>query len=102
MKVAALATLGVLIVLPAEAAQQQRQYAVPATTCDNDGHCTTLSASTPSPGIRKVRPKAQKTLATEVQQLPQPRPVQAEFAIAVGPAATANATAAGRADVGAT
>jgi hypothetical protein len=78
MKVAALATLGVLIVLPAEAAQQQRQYAVPATTCDNDGHCTTLSASTPSPGIRKVRPKAQKTLATEVQQLPQPRPVQAE------------------------
>ncbi len=78
MKVAALAALGVFIVLPAEAAQQQRHYAVPATTCDNDGHCTTLSTNTLSPGSRKVRPKAQKTLATEVQQLPQPRPAQAE------------------------
>ncbi|MFZ3240389.1 MAG: hypothetical protein WA196_08235, partial [Pseudolabrys sp.] len=74
MKVAALAALGVLIVLPANAGQQQRQYASPATTCDNDGHCTTLASAFPA--IHKIRPKAPKAAAAVVPQLPQPRPAQ--------------------------
>ncbi|MFZ0053795.1 MAG: hypothetical protein WAL09_03090 [Pseudolabrys sp.] len=74
MKVAALAALGVFIVLPANAGQQQRQYASPATTCDNDGHCTTLASAFPA--IHKIRPKAPKAAAAVVPQLPQPRPAQ--------------------------
>jgi len=46
MKVAALVALGVLIALPAKAAERHRQPASPAVTCDNDGRCTTQSAGT--------------------------------------------------------
>ena len=40
MKVAALAALTVLIALPAEAGERQRQNNV-SPSCDNDGRCTT-------------------------------------------------------------
>ena len=39
MKVAALAALSVLIALPADAGQHQRQNNI-SPTCDNDGRCT--------------------------------------------------------------
>ena len=44
MKVAALAALSVLIALPADAGQRQRQSNF-TPSCDNDGRCTTLSAA---------------------------------------------------------
>ena len=47
MKVAALAALSVLIALPAEAGQRHRQNSV-SPSCDNDGHCTTLSVTAPT------------------------------------------------------
>jgi hypothetical protein len=43
MKAAAIAALGLLIVLPAHAGQPNRASNLP-TTCDNDGHCTTFNA----------------------------------------------------------
>ena len=77
MKVAALAALGVLVAFSAGAAQQQRQLVSPATTCDNDGHCKTASADA-APAVHRIRPRAQKTIATAVQPLPQPRPSQTD------------------------
>jgi hypothetical protein len=47
MKVAALATLSVLIAFPAEAGQRHRQDNV-SPTCDNDGRCATLNAPAPT------------------------------------------------------
>ena len=65
MKVAAVAALGVLIMLPGEAGQAHRQYALSmATTCDNDGHCATLGAIEPTPGYRKSWSEIKKTSAT--------------------------------------
>jgi len=75
MKVAALAAFGVLIAFSAGAAQQQRQFVSPATTCDNDGHCRTASAD--APAVHRIRPRPQKTIANAAQPLPQPRPSQA-------------------------
>ena len=49
MKVAALAALGILIALPAEAVQRHRQPASPAVTCDNDGRCTTSGVAVSTP-----------------------------------------------------
>ena len=47
MKVAALAALTVLIAIPlAEAGQRHLQNGLAVTTCDNDGHCTTLRRNT--------------------------------------------------------
>ena len=64
MKVAVLAALSVLIAIPlAEAAQR-----VPATTCDNDGHCATLAATRAVASPRKVRPEIKKTIATAQTQ----------------------------------
>src|SRR6478735_8635006 len=77
MKVAALAALGVLVAFSAGAAQQQRQLVSPATTCDNDGHCKTESADA-APAVHRIRPRAQKTVATATQPLPQPRPSQTD------------------------
>src|SRR6478735_2096654 len=77
MKVAALAALGVLVAFSAGAAQQQRQLVSPATTCDNDGHCKTASADA-APAVHRIRPRAQKTVATATQPLPQPRPSQTD------------------------
>lgn len=77
MKVAALAALGVLVAFSAGAAQQQRQLVSPATTCDNDGHCKTASADA-APAAHRIRPRAQKTIATAAQPLPQPRPSQTD------------------------
>ena len=47
MKVAVLATLSVLIALPAEAGQRHRQNSV-SPTCDNDGRCSTLNVTAPT------------------------------------------------------
>jgi len=65
MKVAVLAALSVLIAIPStEAGQRHLQNGVPATTCDNDGHCATLAATRPAASPRKVRPEIKKTIAT--------------------------------------
>jgi hypothetical protein len=77
MKVAALAAFFVLIAFSAGAAQQQRQFVSPATTCDNDGHCKTASADA-GPAVHRIRPKPQKTIANVLQPLPQPRPLQTD------------------------
>jgi len=61
MKVAAIAALSVLIVLPAEAGQRHQQIGTPAATCDNDGHCTTLTTKAPTPTFHSSRPKTQTT-----------------------------------------
>jgi hypothetical protein len=64
MKIAAVAAFGMLIMLPGEAELAHRQHALPrATTCDNDGHCTTLSAVEATPGYRKNRSGTKKTSA---------------------------------------
>jgi hypothetical protein len=47
VKIAALAALGVLVSLPAEAAHVSRQNRISAT-CDNDGHCTTRAGIVPT------------------------------------------------------
>ena len=47
MKVAVLATLSVLVALPAEAGQRPRQNSV-SPTCDNDGRCSTLNVTAPT------------------------------------------------------
>jgi hypothetical protein len=44
MKAAAIAALGLLIVLPVHAGQRHRATNLPTPTCDNDGHCTTFNA----------------------------------------------------------
>jgi hypothetical protein len=77
MKVAALAAFGVLIAFSAGAAQQQRQFVSPATTCDNDGHCRTASADA-APAVHRIRPRPQKTIANVALPLPQPRPSQTD------------------------
>src|SRR5262249_11191085 len=45
MKAAAIAALGLLIVLPAHAEQRHRASNLPTPTCDNDGRCTTFNAA---------------------------------------------------------
>ena len=55
MKVAAIAALSVLIMHPAQAGQRHRQNGSPMATCDNDGHCTTLSETSPALSYRKSR-----------------------------------------------
>jgi hypothetical protein len=68
MKVAALAALSVLIGLPAEAGQHHRQNGSPATTCDNDGRCTTQGATAPITSYRNSRSEPQRTTATNQHQ----------------------------------
>ncbi len=77
MKVAALVAFGILIAFSAGAAQQQRQFVSPATTCNNDGHCRTASADA-TLAVHRIRPKPQKTIANVAQPLPQPRPSQTD------------------------
>jgi hypothetical protein len=62
MKVAALAALSVLLVLPVEAGQRHRTHVSPKVTCDNDGHCTTFAAAAPVATLRRSRPKVQSTI----------------------------------------
>ena len=64
MKVAAVAALSVLIIHPAQAEQRHRQNGSPMATCDNDGHCTTLNATAPTPSYRKSRSEIKRTIAT--------------------------------------
>jgi hypothetical protein len=68
MKVAALAALTILIALPAVAGQRHRQNGSPATTCDNNGHCTTIGATAPVPSYRESRSEPQRTIATAQHQ----------------------------------
>src|SRR6476469_4203653 len=77
MKVAALAALGGLVAFYTETTQQQSQHVSPATTGDKDGHCKTASADA-APAVHRIRPRAQKTVATATQPLPQPRPSQTD------------------------
>ena len=44
MKAAAIAALGLLIVLPAHAGQRHHASNLPTPTCDNDGRCTAFNA----------------------------------------------------------
>src|SRR5215469_9804633 len=58
MKIAALATLSLLIAFPAQAGERHRQNNV-SPTCDNDGHCSTLNViAVTSNHIRKSERKA--------------------------------------------
>ena len=64
MKVAVLAALSVLIAIPlAEARQRHLQNGLAVTSCDNDGHCTTLGARMPAASAREVRPEIKKTIS---------------------------------------
>jgi len=64
MKVAAIAVLSVLTVLPAEAGQRNYQIGSQAATCDNDGHCTTLTTKASEESFHRTRSKSQTTTAT--------------------------------------
>src|SRR5262245_43408157 len=70
MKVAAIAALGILVVLPAEAGQRHRASNSPTATCDNDGRCTTLNASAPIYSDRTIRKK--EHTATAVSTIIKP------------------------------
>src|SRR5262249_47675154 len=70
MKVAALAALSVLIVLPAIAGQVHRQNGSPTATCDNDGHCTTFASAVSASSARRSRPKTQSTIAAAAAATP--------------------------------
>ena len=65
MKVAALAVLSVLIALPAEAGQRHRQ-SNGSPSCNNDGRCTTLNVTAPTPGITPSS-RARHTTTSERQ-----------------------------------
>jgi len=75
MRFAALVTLGVLVVLPADALQQ-RQYALLTPTCDNDGRCTTFRATAPMTATHDSGREI-KTTAPMPAARPQLRPLDA-------------------------
>lgn len=75
MRFAALAALGVLVALPADALQQ-RQYASLTPTCDNDGRCTTLSTIAPVSGAYDSGPEIKTTVSVPVSR-PQLRALDA-------------------------
>jgi len=87
MKVAALATLSVLIVLPAEAGKVNGQNGSPITTCDNDGHCTTFATAAAVPSPRRSRPKVQSAIAATAPASTATTPAAATHTAAI-PAAT--------------
>jgi hypothetical protein len=63
MKVATLAALSVVVVLPAEAGQRHRANVSPKVTCVNDGHCTTFAAAASVASPRRSRPKIRGAIA---------------------------------------
>lgn len=64
MKIAILAALsGLFIISVAEAGQNHRQVGSLATTCDNDGRCTTFNATASTPAARKHRRRVRRTAA---------------------------------------
>jgi Tfp pilus assembly major pilin PilA len=63
MKVAAIAALGILVVLPAEAGKRHGASNSPIATCDNDGRCTTFKAGAPIYGDRTSRTKVHNATA---------------------------------------
>src|SRR5262249_6326908 len=52
-----------LTVLPAKAGQHRHQVGSPAATCDNDGHCTTLTTKAAESSFRKGRSRIRTTIA---------------------------------------
>src|SRR5207244_7411628 len=98
MKVAALAALSVLIVLPAEAEPGHRQNGSPVATCDNDGHCTTFAAAAPTSSPRRSRPKSQSTIATPAPATGTAAPATATRTAALPAATDATAAAAAATD----
>jgi hypothetical protein len=68
MKVVALAALSVLIALPAEAAQRQRQGVSPPPACDNNGHCTTFDAAAKPAGVLRSQPDGQTIVVAPPRQ----------------------------------
>src|SRR5215813_3717426 len=90
MKVAAIAALGVLIVLPVQAAQRHGPNSSPVITCDNDGHCTTFSAGAPVASNRTIQRKTHTT--TAVATAPATTTTTATETVATTTAATAPAT----------
>ena len=75
MRLAALAALSVLVVLPADALQQ-RNYASLTPMCDNDGRCTTQSVPAPMPGADAIAPEINTTVRMPAAR-PQMRPLDA-------------------------
>ena len=61
MKVVAVAALSVLIMHPAQAGQRHHQNGSQVATCDNDGHCTTLDVTVPTPSYSKSRSEIKRT-----------------------------------------
>ena len=92
MKVAALAALIVLIALPAEAGQRNRQNVSPVVTCDNDGHCTTFNASAPVPRLRGSRLKIHDKTIDAAATPPGPGTATAATPAAAGTIAMATPT----------
>jgi hypothetical protein len=99
MKVAVLAALSVLVVLPAEAGQRHRTHVSPKVTCDNDGHCTTFAAAAPVATLRRSRPKVQSTItaapaasaaATDVPSKTAPTPEARDATVAAATDPTAS------------
>ena len=64
MKVIAVAALSALIILPAQAGERNRQNGSQVANCDNNGHCSTLRATTPTPGFSKSRSEIKRTIGT--------------------------------------
>src|SRR5262249_10769248 len=90
MKVGAIAALGVLIVLPVQAAQRHSPNASPVITCDNDGHCTTFSAAALVASNRTIQRKTPTT--TAVATAPATTTTTASKAVVTTTATTAPAT----------
>ena len=73
MKVAVLAAVTGLIMVPAAQAEQQQRHIGPQpTTCNNDGHCTTLNTTRPTPDFRKSRRQARATSGRAVDHQGSP------------------------------
>src|SRR5215467_2897120 len=66
---AAFAALIVFTMLPAEAGQRHRQAAVPAVSCDNDGHCTTRTTTAAALNSRPSKTKYTSATARHPAQV---------------------------------
>jgi hypothetical protein len=94
MKVATLAALSVLVVLPAEAGQRHRTNVTPKVTCDNDGRCTTFAAAAPVASPRRSRTKIQSAIVAAPPADAAPIPAATSEAAPTSEARDATAAAA--------
>ncbi len=67
IKATTLVALSVLIILWADVGQRHRQIGSPTANCNNNGHCTIVSTTTPVP-FHKSRPEAQNAIAAVPHQ----------------------------------